>query len=898
MEPETESPAAAEPVPSVVRARFAPLLRFIPLVVALGLAAAAWFALHRALHEHSIAELRRVVKNLPPRQLVHAALLTALSYFVLTGYDALALTTLKIKLPYRRTVLASFLGYVFSNNLGLSVLGGGAARWRVYSGFGLSTFDIAKVVAICAATFWLGILALAGAVLAFAPALIVGNLHFTGFEVPTWAARGVGALLLATAAGYVVLCALRRAPLAWRKHEIALPTPAIATTQVLLSIADWCVAAAVLWALLPPDPELTYPRLLGVFLTAQIVAVASHVPGGLGIFEVLVLALLKQDDPTPELLGALLAYRGLYYLVPLAIGTVVFAGHELHRRFSGDDRVSNFIARVAPALVPRALAFSTFWAGAILIVSGALPTSGGRVRWLAAAVPLSLVEASHFLASVIGVALLVLARGLHQRLRFAWGATAVLLGAGALMSLVKGLDWEEASVLALLLAAHLPCRRHFTRHSSLLHSPLSVRWVVAVAVVLGSAVWLSLFSFRHVEYSHDLWWRFAFESDAPRMLRSLTGAAIFGFAYALSRLLKPAQPVPPPADAAGLERALPLIRRAPDALARLALVGDKSLLFAEPPVSDGKGGKGGKKTGETGERAFLMFAVQGRSWVALGDPIGDPDAGDELGWRFHEMVHEHGGRTVFYQVLADHLPLYLELGLRLLKLGEEARVPLKEFELRGRSRRNLRRSCEKVEEAGGTFELIGTAGVPAALPELARVSDEWLESKATREKGFSIGRFDPAYLARGPVAVVKRANRIVAFANVWADEAPDASREELSIDLMRTARDAPEGAMDFLIVQLIEWGRAQGYAWFNLGMAPLAGLEARPLATAWSRVAAALFRHGESLYNFQGVRQWKNKFDPVWRPRYLASPGGLSLPSVLRDVTALVAGGVRGVFKK
>jgi len=885
MEPEPEPEPAAEPVPSVVRARFAPFLRFVPLVVALALAAAAFFALQRALHEHSFAELRHAVKNLPPRQLVHAALWTALSYFVLTGYDALALTTLKIKLPFRRTVLASFLGYVFSNNLGLSVLGGGAARWRVYSGFGLSTFDIAKVVAICAATFWLGILALAGLVLAGAPELIVGNLRFTGFHVPTWAARGIGALLLATAAAYIVLCALRRAPLAWRKHEIALPTPAIATTQVVLSIADWCVAAAVLWALLPPDPELTYPRLLGVFLTAQIVAVASHVPGGLGIFEVLVLALLKQDDPTPELLGALLAYRILYYLVPLAIGTVVFAGHELHRRLSGVERVSNFVARVAPALVPRALASSTFWAGAILIASGALPTAGERARWLSAAVPLSLVEASHFLASVSGIALLVLARGLHQRLRFAWGATAVLLGAGALMSLVKGLDWEEATVLSLLLAAHLPCRRHFTRHSSLLHSPLSVRWVVAVAVVLGSAAWLGLFSFRHVEYSNDLWWRFAFDSDAPRMLRSLTGAAIFGFAYALSRLLKPAQPVPPPADAASLERALPLIRRAPDALARLALVGDKSLLFSEP-------GKGGA------ERAFLMFAVQGRSWVALGDPIGDPDAGDELGWRFHEMVHEHGGRTVFYQVLADHLPLYLELGLRLLKLGEEARVPLKEFELRGKSRRNLRRSCERAAEAGGTFELIKTADVPAALAELARVSDEWLESKATREKGFSIGRFDAAYLARGPVAVVRSAGQIVAFANVWADEAADASREELSIDLMRTARDAPEGAMDFLVVQLIEWGRAQGYAWFNLGMAPLAGLEARPLATAWSRVAAALFRHGESLYNFQGVRQWKNKFDPVWRPRYLASPGGLLLPSVLRDVTALVAGGVRGVFRK
>src|SRR5262249_46075701 len=288
---EAESEVEGEPVPSAARARLAPLLRYAPLVVALALAAAAVLARRHVLHEHSLRDLRRAVRDLPPRQVLHAVLLTALSYFVLTGYDALALTTLKIRLPYRRTVLASFLGYVFSNNLGLSVLGGGAARWRVYSGFGLSTFDIAKVVAICAATFWLGILALAGGVLVGAPGLVVGNLHFPGFHVPEWSARIVGALLLATAAGYVVLCARRRKPLQWRRLEIALPTAGIAVTQVLLSIVDWCVAAAVLWALLPADPSLTYPRLLGVFLSAQIVAVASHVPGGLGVFEVLVLAL-------------------------------------------------------------------------------------------------------------------------------------------------------------------------------------------------------------------------------------------------------------------------------------------------------------------------------------------------------------------------------------------------------------------------------------------------------------------------------------------------------------------------------------------------------------------------------------------------------------------------------
>src|SRR5262249_18833786 len=243
---------------------------------------------------------------------------------------------------------------------------------------------------------------------------------------------------------------------------------------------------------------------------------------------------------------------------------------------------------------------------------------------------------------------------------------------------------------------------------------------------------------------------FEFAQDAPRRLRAITGAAIVAFAFTLAHLLRPAQPVPPPPDEAALARAEPLIRRSPDSSAHLALVGDKALLFAEP------------------ERAFLMYAVRGRSWIALGDPIGERDVGDELAWRFHEMVHRHGGQTVFYQVLGERLPLYLDLGLALRKLGEEARVPLQGFALAGRGRGNLRRACDGVVEAGGTFELVAAADVPAILPELAAVSDEWLAARATREKGFSIGRFDRDYLVRRPVGVVRHGGRIVAFANLWA----------------------------------------------------------------------------------------------------------------------------------
>jgi phosphatidylglycerol lysyltransferase len=144
------------------------------------------------------------------------------------------------------------------------------------------------------------------------------------------------------------------------------------------------------------------------------------------------------------------------------------------------------------------------------------------------------------------------------------------------------------------------------------------------------------------------------------------------------------------------------------------------------------------------------------------------------------------------------------------------------------------------------------------------------------------------------VAVVRRDDRVVGFANLLLG----AEHEELSVDLMRFATDAPRGTMDLLFVHLMQWGKAEGYRWFDLGMAPLAGLEPRPLAPLWSRVGSAVFRLGEHFYNFQGLREYKDKFEPVWEPRYLASPGGLALPRVLTHIAALVGRGVRGVVAR
>jgi len=147
---------------------------------------------------------------------------------------------------------------------------------------------------------------------------------------------------------------------------------------------------------------------------------------------------------------------------------------------------------------------------------------------------------------------------------------------------------------------------------------------------------------------------------------------------------------------------------------------------------------------------------------------------------------------------------------------------------------------------------------------------------------------------RFPIAVVRKDARVVAFANVWAS----GENEELSVDLMRHAGDAPAGVMDYMFLNLMLWGQERGFGWFNLGVAPLSGLENRALGTIWSRAGALTYRMGENFYNFQGLRQYKEKFDPQWEPVYLASPGGLALPRILTNLAALIAGGLRGVVAK
>jgi phosphatidylglycerol lysyltransferase len=275
----------------------------------------------------------------------------------------------------------------------------------------------------------------------------------------------------------------------------------------------------------------------------------------------------------------------------------------------------------------------------------------------------------------------------------------------------------------------------------------------------------------------------------------------------------------------------------------------------------------------------------------MGDPVGPPEVRRELLWRFREACDRYAARPAFYQVAVDELPAYIDAGFVLSKIGEEARVPLATFDLEGPRRADLRQGWRRVQRQEVQFEVMPAEQVGKHMASLRAVSDAWLAGLAAAEKGFSLGRFDEDYIRHFPCAVVRRDSAILAFANVWQG----ADHGELSVDLMRYLPGAPKGVMDYLLVELMLWGRQQGFAWFNLGMAPLAGLDDREFAPLWNRVGAFLYHHGERFYNFEGLRAYKEKFLPVWRPRYLATAGHLNLPRTVMDVASLIAGSPRRI---
>lgn len=847
------------------------LQQIIGPMIGVTLFTAALWVLHRELQAYHLHDILGYLHGIPQEKILFAMLLTMLSYLTMSFYDFLALQYIEHHLHPLKTVFASFIGYAFSNSIGFSMLAGASVRFRLYSSWGLSGLEISKIIAFCTVSIWLGFFALGGIIFIIEPLAIPSTLH-----LPLTSAHPIGFLLLIPVLAYFLLSIRRTEPVTIRGMAFSLPHPKLFFAQVVIAMIDWALAGAVLYMLLPEGLNMSLPAFLGIFLFAQLVGLMSQIPGGLGVFETVIMIFLSQAVPGPALFGSLIIYRFIYYLIPLLIAAILLVSQEILERRRIITKNAILLTQWIQTVVPPVLALLTFMGGTILLVSGAMPAVPARLAWIRDFIPLPVIEVSHFLGSVAGLGLLLLARGLQLRIDAAYYLTFGLLVIGSMVSLLKGFDYEEALLLSTLLFVLISSRDSFYRKGRVLWSAFTPGWVAAVISAVIAVTWLTFFSYKHVEYTSDLWWRFAFFENAPRSLRAMVGIMVSILTFTLIRLIHLA-PVPrSPGSREDIERAAAIVKTSPETSSNLALLGDKTFLFNEKGT------------------AFIMYGTVGRTWIAMGDPVGPGEEWAELTWRFREFCDKHAALPVFFEVGTENLPVYIDLGLTLVKIGEEGRVPLGEFLLEGKAHKEFRHTLSKLSREGCTFEVVDPEALSDVLPDLRRISDAWLKLKNTKEKGFSLGFFQEDYLRNFPVAIVRFQERIVAFANIWAS----GQNVELSVDLMRYEPEAPSGVMDYLFIQIMLWGKDKQYQWFNLGMVPLSGLENRPMAPLWNRFGSFVFRHAEHFYNFQGLRQYKNKFSPVWEPKFLASSGTLTLPRVLTSVATITSGGIKGIISK
>ena len=524
----------------------------------------------------------------------------------------------------------------------------------------------------------------------------------------------------------------------------------------------------------------------------------------------------------------------------------------------------------------RIVALLTAVMGVVNLFSAIIPAMHSRMLIIRDIFPMEVLHGTRLAAALAGFALLLLASSLWRRKRTAWILTVLILAASIGMNLVKGLDFEEALLDALLIIFLVILRPNYHADSdrpSVRQGLIVLAWAFGFTLAYGT-LGLDLLD-RHFKIHFGFWGALTqtltmFTTFNNPSLLPVTGfGRYFVFSiylvgaatgsYALLKLISPVL-VRQPATPEQRLRAAEIVQTyGKTALAHPALFEDKSYFFSP----------GG---------SVIAYAARGRGVVALGDPIGPPEDALAAIQAFRHFCTRNDWSPAFVSVLPDGLEAYRAAGFDCLCMGREAIVDLASFNLAGSAYKNVRNAVTKMGRLGYRAEMHLPPLDDTLLYELRLISDEWLTMLKSGEMHFSEGWFDDAIIRNSLVmAVHAPTGEITAFANL----VPEYRKNETSLDLMRHRREVENGTMELLFTSLLEWAKAQGYASFSLGQAPLTGIGEHNDDPRIEQALRRLSDYFKRFINFGGLHTFKEKFNPRWEPRYMVYPGVASLPGII-----------------
>jgi len=539
------------------------------------------------------------------------------------------------------------------------------------------------------------------------------------------------------------------------------------------------------------------------------------------------------------------------------------------------------------SFLTRIIALVTLASGLINIQSVISPSLPERLAKLEQIFPLEFAHLARFLTLLIGFALVVSSINIFKRKKRAFYLVSAMAALSVIFHLTKGLDYEEATVSLVVLALLIFAHKNFTVKSSI----PSLKWgllrlVAAATMALGYGV-AGFWYLDHHQFGITFHWRDAIAETLkylalvgdPRLiphthyaawfLDSLYVMTVTALVYSLYALYRPVlyqfrthphESHQAKAIVAGHGRSgLDYFKYWPD----------KSYFFS--PTQD----------------TVIAYRVGNHFAIALADPVGPEDKIEEIVRQFMAFCDENDWDLGFHQTLPDFLPIYEKLGFRKLKIGDSAIIDLSQFNLAGKERKEFRYKVNKMEASGIGFSWHEPPITAEILSQLKEVSDQWLQIPGRRERQFTLGLFDEDYVKATPIVAATDTNgRVLAFVNII----PSYRKGEATIDLMRRRTDAPNGIMDYLFIKLFLRLKELGYQRFDMGMAPMSGIQEEEEATIEEKAIQFFFQHLNFFFSYRGLWQYKAKFANSWEPRYSIYKSPLDLPKMalaLREVSEI-----------
>lgn len=638
------------------------------------------------------------------------------------------------------------------------------------------------------------------------------------------------------------------------------------------SILEWSFIYIYLyWLACLVDLPVSGWDFLKIFLIAVGAGIVSMIPGGIGAFDLVFLWGFEYlGASTEKLLVVLLLYRIGYYFIPFLTGLLLLL-RDLWKKWN--KYWSNIPRAIVQNISHFFLTILVFLSGILLLISGAVPGIMERLQFTEQYISLPVMNFSHHVSVGTGLVLLGLARGIEYREKRTYHFTLFVLAIAAVTTFLKGLDYEEATIIVVVLILLLLSRGKFYRES----------FVLTWGKICFDIIVISFFSFGYLILGYlNLPTSIA---GVPKFMRpyiisdakSLFWSAFVSLFIALIIILvgywikKPKSLTKLSSRNMETEIMAHLEKYNGTTLAHLIFLHDKYIFW-------------------NNERNVLFaYETYADKLIVLGDPIGEEKNFVKAVEELYEKADIYGFTPVFYQTSRNMLPILHANGYDFFKLGEEGHVDLNSFSLSGKKMKNYRAIKNKFEREGYTVQVSLPQHDPKLLNELENISYRWLGGR--REKGFSLGFFARDYINTSKVIYVKDPDgKINSFLTLIPSYQP---KQMWSVDLMRSLPGAPSGTMDFLYIHTFEYLKEEGTESCNLGMAPLSNLGLSRFSFLSEKIAAQIFRHGHVFYHFQGLRNFKNKYCDIWEPKYLGYRRKSSLPFTSAQVTMLVAKGKR-----